>query len=133
MTVVDDDDDNSAADPDVAEVIRRELMLLNPAVRASAERVLQLLHPEFTEVGASGRCWDAAGIAAALEHSASEMDGCEEAVEARAIVGARLAEDVVLVTYEAHRPGRVSLRSSVWMRLDGQWRVRFHQGTAAQR
>jgi hypothetical protein len=41
----------------------------------------------------------------------------------------RLAEDVVLVTYQATRqgghPGKRSLRSSVWRR----GRVLFHQGT----
>lgn len=119
-------DDDSAADPDVAEVIRRELMLLDPAVRASAERVLELLHPDFVELGASGRRWDAASMAAALERP-----GDERGVDAREMVAAPLSEDVVLLTYEVHRPGRVALRSSVWVRLEGQWRVRFHQGTVA--
>ncbi len=111
----------------MAEVIRRELLLLDPAVRCSPRDVLALLHPDFVELGASGRRWDAASITDTLERAS---DG--ETVEAREMVAARLADDVVLLTYEAHRPGRVSLRSSVWVRLDGQWRVRFHQGTAVQ-
>ncbi|MEO6881184.1 MAG: DUF4440 domain-containing protein [Mycobacteriaceae bacterium] len=117
---------DSAPDPDTAEVIRRELMLLDPDVRASSERVLALLHPDFVEIGASGRRWDAAGIASALERA-----GDEEAVEAREMIGSRLAADVVLLTFQAGRPGRVTVRSSVWVRLDGQWRLRFHQGTVA--
>lgn len=118
--------DDGAADPDIAEVIRRELMLLDPDVRASGNLVLELLHPDFVELGASGRRWDAASIAAHLERA-----GDEGAVEAHAMVGSRLADDVVLLTFEARRPWRVTLRSSVWVRVDGQWRLRFHQGTAA--
>jgi hypothetical protein len=53
-------------DPDLAEVVRRELLLLDPARRSSAPDVAALLHPDFREHGASGRVWDRAAIAAAL-------------------------------------------------------------------
>lgn len=115
----------------MAEVIRREQLLLDPEVRCSPQRVRALLHPDYVELGASGQRWDAASITAALEREGSEVDSSNGTVEAREMVAAQLAGDVVLLTYEAHRPGRVSLRSSVWVRLDGQWRVRFHQGTVA--
>lgn len=117
----------SAEDPDVREAIRCELLLLDAAVRSSRERVLALLHPDFVEFGASGRRWDAVSAAASMKQGA----GDEEPVEASAFSGVRLADDVVLLTYEAHRPERVSLRSSVWVRVDGAWRLRFHQGTIA--
>jgi hypothetical protein len=38
-----------------------------------------------------------------------------------------IADDVVLVTYRAAD----TLRSSLWVRGDDGWRVRFHQGTPA--
>jgi glyoxylase I family protein len=47
----------------------------------------------------------------------------------------RMAPDVALVTYRAHRvaiPGRPaadSLRSSLWRLRRGRWRMAFHQGT----
>ena len=113
-------------DPEVADVVRRELLLLDPSVRASRERVLALLHPDFVELGASGRRWDAETAAASMAAAAAG-----DPVEASGFVGSRLADDVVLLTFEARRYLRVSLRSSVWVRLDGEWRLRFHQGTPA--
>jgi hypothetical protein len=37
------------------DVVRRELELLDPAIRRNPEAVRERLHPEFREVGASGR------------------------------------------------------------------------------
>ena len=121
------DQDTSAEDPDIAEVVRRELLLLDPAVRASHEGTLGLLHPEFVEFGASGRRWDAESVSAMMAQAAVG----EEPVEARGFAGVRLADDVVLLTFEARRAERVSLRSSIWVRVDAEWRLRFHQGTVA--
>jgi hypothetical protein len=55
-------------------------------------------------------------------------------VTVEAFVAAPLRDDVVLVTYRsiARAPGvpaRHAWRSSVWVRRDGRWRLRFHQGT----
>jgi hypothetical protein len=121
------DHDAPAEDPEIAEVVRRELLLLDPAVRSSRERALGLLHRDFVEFGASGRRWDAESVAVSMAQAA--VDG--ERVEARAFSGVRLADDVVLLTFEARSPARVSLRSSVWVRVDAEWRLRFHQGTVA--
>jgi hypothetical protein len=121
------DHDATTEDPEIAEVLRRELLLLDPTVRASRERALELLHPDFVEFGASGRRWDAESIAVMMAQAA--VDG--ERVEARGFSGVRLADDVVLLTFEARQSQRVSLRSSVWVRVDAEWRLRFHQGTVA--
>ncbi len=121
------DHDATTEDPEIAEVVRRELLLLDPTVRASRERALELLHPDFVEFGASGRRWDAESIAASMVQPA--VGG--ERIEARGLSGVRLADDVVLLTFEARSAERVSLRSSVWVRVDAEWRLRFHQGTVA--
>ncbi|GGZ22663.1 hypothetical protein GCM10010300_77840 [Streptomyces olivaceoviridis] len=42
----------------VQAAIDRETRLLDPEVRACPDRVLELLDPDFTEIGASGRRWD---------------------------------------------------------------------------
>ena len=48
-----------------------------------------------------------------------------------------IGEDVALVTYKTVRADAASglraevLRSSIWIREAGDWRVRFHQGTKA--
>jgi ribonuclease HI len=114
------------SDPDLGEVTRREMVLLEPGLRRSSREVLALLHPEFVEFGASGRVWDATSIAGALE---GETDA--DRITGRNFVPVRLSGDVVLLTYEAHRGAHVTLRSSVWVRTDGEWRMRFHQGTPA--
>jgi hypothetical protein len=86
---------------------------------------LALLHPDFVEFGASGRRWDAASVADLLAQETST--GASRATD---LVPVRLAGDVVLLTYTAHQPERVSLRSSVWVRHPEQgWALRFHQGT----
>ncbi len=114
-------------DPEIAEVVRRELLLLDPTVRASRDRTLGLLHPDFVEFGASGRRWDAERVAASM----AQAPVAGERVEGRGFSGIRLADDVVLLTFETRSPERVSLRSSVWVRVDAEWWLRFHQGTVA--
>lgn len=112
-------------DGDLAEVVRRERRLLDPAVRCRPEEVEGLLHPEFVEVGSSGTLWDRPAIIAALSADPA-VAGDAEDVEPH-----RLCDDVVLVTYRvAGAPG--TLRSSVWVRDPvAGWRLRFHQGTGA--
>jgi hypothetical protein len=109
-------------DADLEQVVARELRLLDPDVRADVDAVTELLHPDFAEYGASGRVWDRDSIVAALAEDPG-VSGTAEDLRA-----ARLADDVVLVTYRVDGERR-SLRSSVWVRDDDGWRVRFHQGT----
>jgi hypothetical protein len=115
-------------DGDADEVIRRERLLLDPAVRASAEQVLALLHPDFVEFGASGQRWDGPGVVAALVAETPPAD--EPAAQLSAIATDRLADDVILLTYTVRRRGGTSRRSSVWVRgPERGWLLRFHQGT----
>lgn len=113
-------------DADVALVIHSELRLLRPEVRRSAELLEPLLHPDFTEFGASGRRWDRAAMIESL--GAEPADGHPPAVFD--LSGVRLADSVILVTYRTDYGGRFTWRSSLWRRLDnGSWCVYFHQGT----
>lgn len=105
-------------------VIRRELELLDPEIRRDPEAVRSRLHPAFREVGASGRQWDLDSI---LQSLAAEPD--EARAETRELEATPLSDDVVLLTYLVERAGRTSRRSSIWQRLDGEWRLVYHQGT----
>jgi hypothetical protein len=105
------------------EVVALELRLLEPEVRADRREVERLLHPEFREIGASGRLWDRESMVAALAEDPGTGATASE-MEAR-VVG----EGVVLVTYVAESAARRSRRSSVWVRGADGWRVLFHQGT----
>lgn len=107
---------------ELAAVVERERLLLEPAVRADRSRVTQLLHPDFVEFGASGRVWDRASI---IESLAADPAVSGAATD---LVPVRLAENVVLLTYRLNSSG--TLRSSVWVRESGAgWQCRFHQGT----
>lgn len=118
-------DDISAA-RDRAEVVRRELLLLDPEVRADLPRVRGLVHPSFVEFGASGRIWDVATMAQALEANTVPL----RQGAAADLTPVSLSADTVLLTYLIHDPVRPSLRSSVWLRNgEGEWLLRFHQGT----
>ena len=112
-----------ASDQDLVEVVRRERQLLDPNVRILRDKVEALLHPGFLEHGASGQVWDRASMIEALRRR-PEVSG-----EALDFSPMSLGEHVVLLTYRLTGP-MASLRSSVWMKdQQGNWRLRFHQGT----
>jgi glyoxylase I family protein len=81
--------------------------------------LMALIDDDFMEYGASGRVWDREGIRELLDGPAGPPI---ELADTRVVP---LAEHVVLVTYQAAGVNR----SSVWVRRDGRWRMRFHQGT----
>jgi ribonuclease HI len=110
---------------DRAQVVRRELLLLEPEVRADQRRVRHLLHPDFTEFGASGHIWEIDEMVQALA-----ADSAPARYRAVDLVPVSLSAGAVLLTYRIEGPQGPSLRSSVWLRNeDGQWLLRFHQGT----
>jgi hypothetical protein len=111
-------------EPALDEVMALELRILEPATRADPDAVRRLLHPDFREFGASGRVWDRDAVVASL----AADPGGERRVEG--LSARALGEGAVLVTYAVVAPRR-SLRSSVWVRDGGDWRVLFHQGTLA--
>ena len=119
--------DSLPADQDVQAVIELELQLLKPEVRAAPGDVDALLHPGFSEFGASGRRWGRTEMLAAL--AAEQPAGEEPAITTTEMAGTRLADDMIHLTYVSQRAGRRALRSSIWLRTPAGWRVYFHQGT----
>ena len=82
--------------------------------------LMALIDDDFLEFGASGRTWDRESIRAIVQ------DAPPAPMELLEFHADLLADDVALVTYRTAR----SNRSSVWVRRDRRWRIRFHQGTA---
>ncbi|MGW7350392.1 nuclear transport factor 2 family protein [Streptomyces sp. NPDC054784] len=131
----------------VRAAVEGELRLLDPEVRASARLVRELLDPEFTEFGASGRRWDRDSVTAALAPESSGEAGHgggpgggpgDEAgpggpagpITATELVGTLLAPGIVHLTYVSERNGRRVRRSSLWRHRTGAgWLLYFHQGT----
>jgi hypothetical protein len=109
-----------------------EVELHHPGVRCDRQRLEQLLHPDFHEVGRSGAVYDRetviAHLAAQEEHPVIASDAFALAV---------LGDGVALLTYRSANVaadatrGRHTWRSSVWLRTPQGWQLRYHQGTAA--
>ena len=106
-----------------------EAAMLRQEVRASASSLSELIDEDFFELGVSGRLWNKQTVIAALKNEVfSERTISDFRLK-------RLAADVVLAVYRCHRmatenqPAADSLRSSIWKRVRGQWRMVFHQGT----
>jgi hypothetical protein len=83
---------------------------------------------DFLEIGASGRRWTRDEVLEALHEEPPN-----DLVAIESFDCAELAPDVLLATFDmvAAGPDGVtrSRRSSTWVRHDGDWRMRFHQGT----
>lgn len=107
-----------------------ELKLLQPATRKDANQLRQLLTEDFVEVGSGGVAFTREQVFAALATEPPTQWSIEN-LEARA-----LGDGLVLVTYRAtrirHGERVASLRSSIWKREAGQWRMTFHQGTLSK-
>lgn len=114
---------------EIAEQLRMlEMELLSAATRKDAERVSALLADTFREFGSSGRVYTKEEILFALQEETSVSIAPTD----WKIVF--LSEEIALVTYRSVREQRdtapvSALRSSIWVRRDGQWRMVFHQGT----
>jgi hypothetical protein len=109
-----------------------EVELHHPGVRCSRERLEQLLHPEFHEVGRSGRIYDRETIVGYLAAQASPPAVASDAF-ALLVIDARAA----LLTYrsahveQGNRLVNHTLRSSLWLETRVGWQLRYHQGTPA--
>ncbi|MCM2410309.1 MULTISPECIES: DUF4440 domain-containing protein [unclassified Streptomyces] len=110
----------------VRAAVEGELRLLDPGVRVLPEAVTELLDPEFTEFGASGRCYDRVSVLAVT--SAGGAEG-RVPVAATDMTGALLAPGLVHLTFTTESDGRRVRRNSIWRRTESRWRLYFHQGT----
>ncbi|MFF7333444.1 DUF4440 domain-containing protein [Streptomyces sp. NPDC008150] len=113
----------------VRAAVEGEMRLLDPEVRADPARVLELLHPEFTEFGVSGRRWGVESILAVTSGGAVSV---ESPVEVSDVCGVVLASGVVHLTYLADNQGRRAWRSSLWRLAETGWQLYFHQGTLTE-
>jgi hypothetical protein len=111
---------------EVAAVIERELALLTPEVRGSADQLEELLDPDFAEIGKSGRVWTRGEIIAAL---VDDTDPEQHSITCRDMSGRLVGPGFVLLTYVTQVEGRRARRSSLWRQSMKGWRVLHHQGT----
>ena len=114
------------------ELCRLETELHRSATRHDPARLRTLLHPQFEEFGRSGKRYGRDEI---LQEFSTGGDLAP--VHAQDFELAELSDGVALLTYRsAHVDAegslyRQTLRSSVWVRTENGWTMRFHQGTPA--
>jgi hypothetical protein len=110
---------------DHQQLVALEQSLWRAEARFDRDHMDELLAPEFAEVGASGRVHSRADILATPAGPIEARPG--------EIAVSRIGEDVALLTYLTELGEGSDLeqanRSSLWTRVDGRWRLRFHQGT----
>lgn len=105
-----------------------EEQLLQPDFRRNREAVSEILTDDFREFGSAGRVWNKQQILDFLESEAFFHAGVRD------FAAEELSAETFLVTYTASVTTAgvenfASLRSSLWVKRDGRWQMRFHQGT----
>ena len=109
-----------------------EVELHHPGVRCSRERLQEILHPEFREVGRSGRAYTRQDV---IDHLATSHSHPQ--VQSSNFALMSLGEGFALLTYRSVQlaPDASSTnqtyRSSIWERGVQGWQLRYHQGTPA--
>lgn len=111
------------------EVIELERTLWDPQSRNDPEIVDRLLHPDYLEVGSTGRLWTRDEVLEPVGPFTAELTE---------LAAAELVPGAVLVTYTSVVPDLSGVDEvtggpvrcmSLWLQCDGRWRLRFHQGT----
>jgi hypothetical protein len=111
------------------QLLECENKLLDPSLRRNPEKLASLLDDDFVEFGSSGRTYDKKQVL----HQLSRQLPAELSIEEFRMV--ELGSDAALVTYRARadssggRDEEYSMRSSIWVRRGGAWKMIFHQGT----
>jgi hypothetical protein len=110
-----------------------EVELHRLETRQNRKRLEQLLHPDFVEFARSGRRYSRSEVLEEFSASGAAL----EPVRAEHFELVELGRGFALLTYlSAHEAPtgelhRQTLRSSLWVQTETGWRIRFHQGTAA--
>ena len=112
----------------LAELSRREPLFHRPELGTSRTDFERMTVEEFWEIGASGRRYSRDFVLDELEKRFAVPR--EDIWETRDFHCVRIATDVYLLTYTLVQNGtRVTRRSTVWRKIDRDWKAVFHQGT----
>ena len=107
---------------DEERVIALERSALTDEVRSDPGAMAALLHPDWEEIGQSGRLWT-------REELLAEVGPLPAEVGLDVVSAERLNPDTILLVWRSIADEGSVLRSSIWVRTPQGWRQRFHQGT----
>lgn len=111
-------------DDAVALVLHLERELQTQGCRRDRVRLLELLAPDFVEVGASGRVYDRPSALELLDSEAAEDE-----IEVIGLNGRVVADGVILASWDSAHKDRRARRTSLWRHDKDRWRQVHHQGT----
>jgi len=111
-------------------LISFEIALHQQNIRTDIDRLTELLHPEFVEIGYSGRTFDLKSTFISMSELPSDFILWSQSYEY-----IKYALDVVQVIYlsaNIDKHGnlyRHAKRASIWVNESGNWQMKFHQAT----
>lgn len=90
------------------------------------ENLYTRIHDDFVEYGRSGHIYDKIDVINSFKKIQSDKN-----IIIRNFQIGELCSDVVLVHYISFETNVCvsSLRTSIWKKVDGDWKIYFHQGT----
>ncbi|WP_050616771.1 nuclear transport factor 2 family protein [Bacillus testis] len=105
-------------------LLELEEKLLKPEIRASKEELTNILSKDFFEFGSSGKVLYKNENISDVGLGVVHMTLSDFEIHP-------LSEEIILTTYRIYNEANKqhSLRSSIWKRMDGIWKMHFHQGT----
>jgi ribonuclease HI len=107
---------------DEEQVIALERSLLTDEVRSDRGAMAAALHPDWQEIGQSGRLWT-------RDEFLAEMGPVGVETSLDVVSTERLSPDTILLLWRSITDDGTVLRSSLWVRTPQGWQQRFHQGT----
>ena len=110
------------------ELRQREPIFHHPEFGTTRADYARMTAEDFREIGASGQRYSREYVFDVLEaRRAGPVD--ESDWKAGDFHVSELAPGTYLLTYTLQQGVRLTRRSTIWRRTDGEWKIVFHQGT----
>lgn len=110
------------------ELRRREPIFHHPELGTTRADYARMTTEDFWEIGASGQRYSRAHVFDVLAARRAQPTG-ESGWEASDFHCRELGPGVYLLTYTLRQGARETRRSTIWQRVNDDWKIVFHQGT----
>jgi hypothetical protein len=109
------------------ELRRREPIFHHPEFGTTRRDYEAMTHPEFWEVGASGRRYSREFVLDTLESRLPDPE--EDKWVTSDFLCREMGADNYLITYTLAQGRRITRRATLWRRAKEGWQALYHQGT----